>query len=283
VGGQRRIERVALAANTATAYRRQVGGYLAWLHAHAGEHPDAFADLIGAEAAVTAWRRALLAGGPGRAPLAGSTVNQALAAVALLYEHGARLRIKVKRVRIDRPGEPDALTRAQQGALQRAADRRGIRDAAVIALLLGTGARAQECARLSVAAVPLTARTGQVRLLGKGDQPRHVPLPARTRERVAALVTTLDPPEGALWRGQRGPLTVAGITQLVLAVGAHAAIPGLRPHRLRHTYATRLREDGADVAQIQALLGHHSVDTSGRYFRAGHAELTALVDRVFPA
>jgi site-specific recombinase XerD len=279
----RHLERVALAANTVTAYRRQVDAYAAWLHAHAGEHPDAFVDLIGAEAAVTAWRRALLAGGPDRAPLAGSTVNQALAAVALLYEHGARLRIKVKRVRIDRPGEPNALTRAQQGAVQRGADRRGIRDAAVIAVLLGTGARAEECARLTVADVPLTARTGQVRLLGKGDQPRHVPVPARTRERVAALVTTLDPPEGALWRGQRGPLTVAGITQLVLAVGAHAAIPGLRPHRLRHTYATRLREDGADVAQIQALLGHHSVDTSGRYFRAGHTELTALVDRVFPA
>ncbi len=101
-------------------------------------------------------------------------------------------------------------------------------------MLLGTGARAEECGRLSVADVPLTARTGQVRLLGIGDQPRRVPLPARARERVAVLVTTLDPPEGALWRGQRGPLTVAGVTQLVLAVGAHAAIPGLR-----HTgYAT---------------------------------------------
>lgn len=92
-------------------------------------------------------------------------------------------------------------------------------------MLLGTGACAEECARLTVADVPLTARTGQVRLLGKGDQPRHVPLPARTRERVAALVATLDPPAGALWRGQRGPRDT-GFTQLVLAVDAHAAIPG---------------------------------------------------------
>lgn len=49
------LYRVALAANTAVAYRRQVGAYVAWLHAHLGEHPDAFTDLIGAEAAVTAW------------------------------------------------------------------------------------------------------------------------------------------------------------------------------------------------------------------------------------
>ncbi|MFG1947289.1 tyrosine-type recombinase/integrase [Nonomuraea sp. NPDC048826] len=49
---------------------------------------------------------------------------------------------------------------------------------------------------------------------------------------------------------------------------------------LRHTYATRLREGGADVAQVQALLGHASLDTSARYFRAGTAE-QAAVDRVF--
>ncbi|MEV6158538.1 site-specific integrase [Nonomuraea sp. NPDC052129] len=72
-----------------------------------------------------------------------------------------------------------------------------------------------------------------------------------------------------------------GIVQVVLAVGADAKLPGLRPHRLRHAYATRLREGGADVAQVQALLGHASLDTSARYFRAGTAEQVAVVDRVF--
>ncbi|TMR15822.1 site-specific integrase [Nonomuraea turkmeniaca] len=50
---------------------------------------------------------------------------------------------------------------------------------------------------------------------------------------------------------------------------------------MRHTYATRLREGGADVAQVQARLGHASLDTSARYFRAGTAEQAAVVDRVF--
>ncbi|MFI6800111.1 tyrosine-type recombinase/integrase [Streptosporangium canum] len=72
-----------------------------------------------------------------------------------------------------------------------------------------------------------------------------------------------------LWIGQRGPRTASGITQAVLAIGEAAGIPGLRPHRLRHTYTTRLREGGADPAQIQALLGHASLDTIGRSFRAG--------------
>ncbi|WP_436799088.1 tyrosine-type recombinase/integrase [Micromonospora fulviviridis] len=68
---------------------------------------------------------------------------------------------------------------------------------------------------------------------------------------------------------------------MVLAVGAGVGLPGLRPHRLRHTYATRLRQGGADPAQVQALLGHASLDTTARYFRAGAAEQAAVVERIF--
>ncbi|MEU4779975.1 site-specific integrase [Micromonospora sp. NPDC023633] len=80
----RHLDRCALSANTIKAYRARVRAYGAWLAAHARDHPDAFVDQVGAEAAVTAWRRHLVAtkGSP-------STVNQALAAIDLLYETGA--------------------------------------------------------------------------------------------------------------------------------------------------------------------------------------------------
>src|SRR6266536_2541486 len=182
----RHLDRCGLAANTIRAYRRQAAAYVAWLAANAADHPDAFADTVGAEAAVTRWRRHLL-----QRKASPASVNQALAAVTLLYEHGSRLRITVKRARVERPGEPDALTPAQQGTLERAADRRGRRDAAIIAVLLYTGARVEECAGLEVDDVAITARTGQVRLLGKGDQVRTVPLPARGRERVSAWLDDL--------------------------------------------------------------------------------------------
>jgi integrase len=81
-----------------------------------------------------------------------ATVNQALAAVTLMYEQ-VGLRIAVKRVRIPRPGEPDALTRPQEAALRRAAARRGPRDAAIIGVLLNTGARVEECSS-STAHIP---------------------------------------------------------------------------------------------------------------------------------
>jgi site-specific recombinase XerD len=273
---ERYLGRCKLAPNTVTAYRRQCATYAGWLAEHAADHPDAFADVVGAEAAVTRWRRHLL-----ECKASPASVNQALAAVTLLYEHGPQLRIAVKRARVKRPGEPDALTPAQQGTLERAADRRDRRDAAIIAVLLYTGARAEESARLAVDDVAITPRTGQVRLLGKGDQVRVVPLPARARERVAAWLLERGNHPGPLWLGQRGPLSISGITQVVLAVGRQAGIGGLRPHRLRHTYATRLRQGGADVAQVQALLGHASVETAGRYFRAGTDEQADVVERVF--
>jgi hypothetical protein len=56
----RYLGRCNLASNTVKAYRRQCLTYLAWLDQHGADHPDAFTDIVGAEAAVTAWRRHLL-------------------------------------------------------------------------------------------------------------------------------------------------------------------------------------------------------------------------------
>ncbi|RSN46558.1 tyrosine-type recombinase/integrase [Actinomadura sp. WAC 06369] len=273
---ERHLDRCALAANTVKAYRRQCAAFVGWLAERgAAAHPDAFGDVIGAAAAVTSWRRSLL-----EERVSAATVNQALAAVTLLYEL-AGLRIAVKRVRTARPGEPVALTDRQAGAVERAAARRGARDRAVVAVLLYSGARVEECARIEVRDVAVTARTGAVRLLGKGDQPRTVPLPAPARAAVVDYLAERGRADGPLWLGQRGPLTVSGLTQVVLAVGAAAGVPGLRPQRLRHTYGTRLRRGGADPAQVQALLGHASIETAARYFRAGADELAEVVGEVF--
>jgi integrase len=271
----RYLDRCKLATNTVKAYKRQTRAFAGWLTDHTVDHPDAFADVVGAEAAVTAWRRHLI---QDRAKPA--TVNQALAAVTLMYAQ-AGLRIAVKRARVPKPGEPDALTTTEQGAVERAAARRGARDAAITAVLLYAGARVEECARLEVEDVAITARTGTVRLHGKGDEVRTVPLPVIARARIADWLDERGREPGPMWTGQRGRLTDSGITQAVLAVGKAAGINGLRPHRLRHTFATRLRQGAADPAQLQALLGHSSLDTSARYFRAGTAETTAVVERIF--
>ena len=98
---------------------------------------------------------------------------------------------------------------------------------------------------------------------------------------LAARPALADAVGEGLWAGQRGRLSVDGVTDVVRAVGKDAGLPGLRPHRLRHTYATRLREAEADAdhAQIQALLRQASIKTTARYFRASATEVADLVDR----
>ena len=68
---------------------------------------------------------------------------------------------------------------------------------------------------------------------------------------------------------------------VVLAAGADVGIPGLRLYCCRHTFGTRLRQGGADPVQVQALLGHVSVDTAARYFCSGPAENAAVIERIF--
>ncbi len=164
------------------------------------------------------------------------------------------------------------MTEAQQRMVERSAARRRPRDAAIVAMLLHAGARVEECARLDVADVAITARTGLVRLHGKGDEVREVPLSAAVRERVSAWMRIRGPKPGPLWTGQRGPMTKAGITEVVLRTGWDAGLPfDLRPHQLWHTFATRWRQGGVDPAVIQRLIGHTSPATTAPVLPSRHA------------
>jgi integrase len=117
---------------------------------------------------------------------------------------------------VPKPGEPDALSRAEKSAVERAAERRGVRDAVIVAVLLSAEARVEECARLETGDVAITARTPTVHLHGKDDEIRTIPIPAVAR----AWLYHRDRQDGPLWSGQRGPLTISSITQAVLATGS---------------------------------------------------------------
>jgi integrase len=106
--------------------------------------------------------------------------------------------------------------------------------------LLYAGAQVEECARVDLDDVAITPRTGTVRLRGTGEEVRAVPLPVVARELIGAWIRDRGPAPGRLFTGQRGPLTISGITQVVLAVGADAGVPRLRPHRLRHAHKVSL-------------------------------------------
>lgn len=158
------------------------------------------------------------------------------------------------------------------------------RDEALLNLLLYTGLRVSEVAALRVEDAVLNERSGKVIVRsGKGRKYREVPLHRETRGSLQSYLEVRldggggDKPGSYLFVGQRGPLGVRGIQMRLRALGKAAGME-VTPHQLRHTFATRLlREAGADLVTVAALLGHESVTTTAIYTRPGEADLAEAV------
>jgi integrase/recombinase XerC len=167
-----------------------------------------------------------------------------------------------------------------------------LRDRALLELLYGAGLRVSELSSLDVRDLDL--HRGDVRVMGKGGKQRVVPLPASARESLAAWVGSRRAP-GILAQ----PLFISlrrGSTRAVPArlsprdvrriVGRRARQNGIashvHPHRLRHSYATHLLDMGADLREIQELLGHASLSTTEKYTAVSAERLVDAYDRAHP-
>ncbi|MFH1329541.1 MAG: tyrosine recombinase [Actinomycetota bacterium] len=154
------------------------------------------------------------------------------------------------------------------------------RDRALLEVLYGTGTRVDEAASLTVNSV---TGTELVRVLGKGNKERVVPLLGQARAAVERYLEEGRPvlakaaAADALWVGARGgPLGVRGIRRVV------RARLGTFPHALRHSFATHLLEGGADLRAVQELLGHRVLATTGVYTRVTRQHLRSTYDRSHP-
>ena len=154
----------------------------------------------------------------------------------------------------------------------------GLRDRAVLELLYATGARVSEISGLDVSDVDRASAT--VRLMGKGGKERIVPAHTEALNRVDTYLRESRPhlmkrPTEALFVSVRGNrLSADAIRRLFRAhadrVGADA---DLSPHSLRHTFATDLLENGADLRTVQELLGHVALSTTQIYTHVGGKRL----------
>jgi len=259
---------------TVEAYLSDAGGFLRFLSGYRGE-PPSLSDL-GALTAIDfrAWLSALAADG-----LSAASRARALAALRNLFrwlERSGRCRnVAIGTIgtpRVKRPA-PRPLTRADALALPRQAEDDadepwiGARDRALFTLLYGCGLRISEALGLERGAAPLGAA---LRVLGKGRKERLVPvLPAVARviDAYLALSPHAVPPGGPLFVGVRGgPLNPAQARRTMRDLRRRAGLPeSATPHALRHSFATHLLADGADLRAIQELLGHASLSTTQRY------------------
>lgn len=159
----------------------------------------------------------------------------------------------------------------------------GLRNRAILELLYSTGLRVAELASLNtgdLTSLP-EGEGGTLRVQGKGRKERLVVCGTTARKAVAEYLAVRQgfgprDEEPALFLNTRGGrLTVRSIERMVEATALAAGLPGdITPHTLRHSFATHLLANGADLRLIQELLGHSSLSTTQKYT---HLELEQLV------
>ncbi len=160
------------------------------------------------------------------------------------------------------------------------------RDTAVLLLLYGCGLRIAEALGLT-AKDALAGDRDILRITGKGGKERLVPVLPVVRaavDRYMALCPyPLDPGE-ALFRGAKGGPLSPRIIQLAMErLRAGLGLPATAtPHALRHSFATHLLSAGADLRQIQELLGHASLSTTQAYTEVDRERLLAVYDAAHP-
>jgi integrase/recombinase XerC len=169
----------------------------------------------------------------------------------------------------------------------------GVRDRAVLETLYGSGLRVSELCGLDLAHVERQPGRASVRVVGKGDKERVVPLGSHAEAAIARYLERRDelsdPKTGArdpraLFLSRRGArLGVRRVQELVHRYGAlGAGRADLHPHALRHTCATHLLDGGADLRAIQKLLGHATLATTQRYAHVSIDHLLKVYDTAHP-
>jgi len=147
-------------------------------------------------------------------------------------------------------------------------DVRSLRDRAVLELLYGCGLRASEVCGLALSSYDPVA--GRLRVVGKGDRERLIPVGEPAREALDAWLLGGRPrfagASDALLVSVRGrPLSPSDVRRTLERRGRIAGVSARSPHALRHAYATHLLEGGAGLREIQELLGHASAATTQIY------------------
>jgi integrase/recombinase XerC len=278
--------------NTLQAYERDLRQFLAWLKADLG-HAPCLADLARLDAkrfrAFMAARR--------RTGLAGRSLARTMSALRAFFrwleaEDIAKCRAVLQVAMPKVPhGIPKPLTVAKAAAVidaGTAADVEWVasRDTAVLLLLYGCGLRISEALSLLRKDAPLPGRD-VLRIVGKGGKERLVPMLPVTQAAIARYVEQcpyqLDP-DGPLFLGAKGGRLSPRIVQLLMErLRGQLGLPATAtPHALRHSFATHLLSAGADLRQIQELLGHASLSTTQAYTEVDRTRLLAVYDKAHP-
>ncbi len=279
-----------LSPRTIEAYARDLARFADWLEQAGVARPGAIAraHLTGFLAALAA--DGLVARSRARSFVATRRFVRFLVASGRLKSDASEglsgPRVSRALPKLLRPDETEQLLEAAkpEGAL-------GLRDRAMLEVLYGAGLRVSELVNLPAGA--LDARAGLLRVRGKGNKERLVPLGEPALAAVAAYLADARPRlasraskrSEALFLSQRGSaMTRQNFFARLRSLAIAAGIPRekVSPHVLRHAFATDLLEGGADLRALQQMLGHADLATTQIYTHVSRARLRELVERHHP-
>ncbi len=277
--------------NTLDAYSRDIAGFLAFMTEHHGQTQG-----LGALARIsTADMRSWMAFTRGH-DVGSRSLARKLSAVKSFYrwlseregfEPTAVLATRSPKFqrKLPRPLSPEAASdMIDTLEVQSLTPWISARDQAVVTLLYGCGLRISEALGLTGADLPIGST---LRIIGKGNKERMVPVIAPARdavERYVAICPYEITPQSPVFRGARGgKLNPRVIQKVVEQTRMQLGLPATAtPHAMRHSFATHLLNAGGDLRAIQELLGHASLSTTQAYTGVDTARLLEVYARAHP-
>jgi integrase/recombinase XerC len=256
-----------LSAETRRTYASKARQYLAWLQP-ADVDGDPLADPAARDRAVRAWRTHLLT----VAKQAPATVNNALAAVDDFYTRRGMGRAAAERTGLPATAPRALDQRAQRRWLRAVEAHPSARDRALAGVPFYAGASIAEIVRLDTGDVPISAGEGVLRIHGKGERIRDVPIHPKLRNAIQLWLAERPDWPGAdtnpaLFLNHRGGrLSVRGARDVIARIAESAGLhDDTTAHVLRHTFATTLVRGGTDLVTVADLLGHARLETTRGY------------------
>lgn len=280
------VER-GLAPNTLESYGRDLRQYLSYLAENKGI-------AITETTSATVGGYLLYLQAKGRAA---STISRSLAAIKAFYHFLVREQIiqRDPTINLDAPKQEKKLPRVlsvekvvellEQPDLKTPA---GIRDRTMLEVLYATGLRVTELVSLKISDVNLNE--GYIRCMGKGSKERIVPLGTVAMKYLqfyldnARKFLASDPAEDTLFLNHHGHgLTRQGFWKIIKKYAEMIDADDLiTPHTLRHSFATHLLENGADLRAVQEMLGHADISTTQIYTHLTKNRLKNVYDKAHP-
>ncbi len=162
-----------------------------------------------------------------------------------------------------------------------------LRDRALLETMYSTGARVSEVVGINLN--DLNETDGIVCLRGKGRKERIVPIGDLALHAIRAYRASLKPPASGgpqsspMFLNHRGGrITTRSVARMVSRYSSRLVGGAISPHALRHSYATHLLDEGADLRSIQEMLGHASLSTTQKYTHLAMDQLLAVYDKAHP-